>query len=517
MKKMKLNLLNFSVFLLLFSFTIGCEEFLEEDFRDGLSPQTFYNSEAEATMAVNGVYAAMKTGSWNSSRWRAAPWNFGTDELSASRNIWKELHNYTFDEGIYDGQRIWDAIYTLIRNANSAIEGIEGNEKLSQSFRDQSIGELLTLRAFGYYDLTVQFGDVPYFRTLLSSDDLSTLPRTPMATIRTDMKADLEKAFGLLPSTYSSSDLGRMTKWAAMALKSKYHLMDKEWADCLAACKNIIDNSPHKLMEKFEDVYNYAATTPSTQVKPEHIMWVDYAGAAGSGQGTMQASNNMTNEFNPRLRDEPKNKKQKNALKKALAANNHAFSGYGAEVPLPDLAKKSTWEDGDLRYDATIMTHYEGIELKFPYFKKLQNLDQTYSMRSGHPENVVFIRLADIYLMAAESENELNGPANAYQYVNKVRERAFEPDKPWSGKTQATFRTSMYDERKWELCAEQHRRVDLIRWGILEQTVKNTTYRKWNNGPANIKPKHVKYPIPLNEILRNPKLLESDPTNNGYR
>mgnify|MGYP001170597221 FL=1 len=517
MKKMKLNLLKFSAFILLFSFTIGCGDYLEEDFRDGLSPQTFYNSEAEARMAVNGVYAAMKNSSWNSSRWRAAPWNFGTDELSASRNIWKELHNYTFNEGIYDGQRIWDAIYSLIRNANSAIEGIEGNEKLSQSFRDQSIGELLTLRAFGYYDLTVQFGDVPYFRTLLSSDDLSTLPRTPMVTIRTDMKEDLEKAFTLLPSSYPSSDLGRMTKWAAMALKSKYHLMDKEWADCLAACKNIIDNSPHKLMEKFEDVYGYSSTTPSTQVKPEHIMWVDYSGASGLNQGTMQANNGMTNEFNPRLRDEPKNKKQKNALKSALAANNHAFTGFGAQVPLPDLAKRSTWEDGDLRYDATILTHYEGIELKFPYFKKLQNLDQTYSMRNGHPENVVFIRLADIYLMAAESENELNGPTNAYQYVNKVRERAFEPDKPWSGKSQASFRTSMYDERKWELCAEQHRRVDLIRWGILEQTVKNTTYRKWNNGPANIQPKHVKYPIPLNEILRNPKLLESDPSNNGYR
>lgn len=517
MKKIKLNLLKFSAFILLFSLTIGCEDYLEEDFRDGLSPQTFYNSEAEAIMAVNGVYAAMKNSSWNSSRWRAAPWNFGTDELSASRNIWKELHNYTFNEGIYDGQRIWDAIYSLIRNANSAIEGIEGNENLSQSFRDQSIGELLTLRAFGYYDLTVQFGDVPYFRTLLSSDDLSTLPRTPIVTIRTDMKEDLEKAFTLLPSTYPSSDLGRMTKWAAMALKSKYHLMDKEWADCLAACKNIIDNSPHKLMEKFEDIYGYSSTTPSTQVKPEHIMWVDYSGASGLNQGTMQANNGMTNEFNPRLRDEPKNKKQKNALKSALKANNHAFTGFGAQVPLPDLAKRSTWEDGDLRYDATILTHYEGIELKFPYFKKLQNLDQTYSMRNGHPENVVFIRLADIYLMAAESENELNGPTNAYQYVNKVRERAFEPDKPWSGKSQASFRTSMYDERKWELCAEQHRRVDLIRWGILEQTVKNTTYRKWNNGPANIQPKHVKYPIPLNEILRNPKLLESDPTNNGYR
>ena len=517
MKTMKLNLLNFGILLLLFSFTIGCEEYLEEDFRDGLSPKTFYNSEAEAVMAVNGVYANLKAGDYNRTRWRAAPYQFGTDELSASRNIWKELHNYTFDEGIYDGQRIWNAVYNLIRNANSAIEGIEGNDKLSQSFRDQAVGELLTLRAFGYYDLTNQFGDVPYFRSLLSSDELSSLPRTLKATIRTDMKADLVKAFGLLPSTYSSGELGRMTKWAAMGLKAKYHLLDSEWADCLAASKNIIDNSPHRLMDKFEDVYNWAATTPSTQVKPEHILWVDLSGASGSGMGTYGNANNMTNEFNPRLRDEPKNKKQKNALKAKLKANNHAFTGYGAEVPLPALAKKSTWEDGDLRYDATIMTHYEGIELKFPYFKKLQNLDQVHSLRSSHPENIVFIRLADIYLMAAESENELNGPANAYQYVNKVRERAFEPDKPWSGKTQVTFRTSMYDERKWELCAEQHRRVDLIRWGILLETVKNTTYRKWNNGPTNIKAKHVKYPIPLNEILRNPKLLESDPTNNGYR
>ena len=45
-------------------------------------------------------------------------------------------------------------------------------------------------------------------------------------------------------------------------------------------------------------------------------------------------------------------------------------------------------EPGDLRYDATIMTHYEGIELKFPYFKKLQNLDQVHSLRSSHPENI---------------------------------------------------------------------------------------------------------------------------------
>ena len=61
-----------------------------------------------------------------------------------------------------------------------------------------------------------------------------------------------------------------------------------------------------------------------------------------------------------------------------------------------------------------------------------------------------------------------------------------------------------------------HRRYDLIRWGILLDVVQNLEFRFWN--PAdNIKPYHVKLPIPLQELENNPALLESDPTNNGYR
>ena len=54
--------------------------------------------------------------------------------------------------------------------------------------------------------------------------------------------------------------------------------------------------------------------------------------------------------------------------------------------------------------------------------------------------------------------------------------------------------------------------------GILLETVRNTKVTKHAEGAAiNIQPKHVKYPIPLNEVLTNPVLLDSDPTNNGYR
>ena len=137
MKTMKLNLLNFGILLLLFSFTIGCEDYLEEDFREGLSPETFYNIEAEAVMAVNGVYANLKAGDYNRTRWRSAPYQFGTDELSASRNIWKELHNYTFDEGIYDGDTVIINKQTDIKNGDIIVALIDKEEATLKKFRQK--------------------------------------------------------------------------------------------------------------------------------------------------------------------------------------------------------------------------------------------------------------------------------------------------------------------------------------------------------------------------------------------
>ena len=58
----------------------------------------------------------------------------------------------------------------------------------------------------------------------------------------------------------------------------------------------------------------------------------------------------------------------------------------------------------------------------------------------------------------------------------------------------------------------------LLSTGTLIETVRNTKVTKHAEGAAgNIQPKHLKYPIPLNEIQTNPVLLDSDPTNNGYR
>jgi hypothetical protein len=79
------------------------------------------------------------------------------------------------------------------------------------------------------------------------------------------------------------------------------------------------------------------------------------------------------------------------------------------------------------------------------------------------------IRLAEMYLIAAEAENEINGPDAAYPYINKIRQRArvdksdpsHVPD--LAGLTQDEFREAVLNERKWELYTEGQAWFDLKR------------------------------------------------------
>ncbi|MEM9834562.1 MAG: RagB/SusD family nutrient uptake outer membrane protein [Bacteroidota bacterium] len=168
-----------------------------------------------------------------------------------------------------------------------------------------------------------------------------------------------------------------------------------------------------------------------------------------------------------------------------------------------------------MRQPINMLTEYLSYEIDNTYMPKGWNLDNVNSPRTNHGELYIVFRLADTYLMAAEAANELNDPV-AFTYINAVRQRAYEPDRPYIGLSQENFRQALRDERWWGLAEEGFRRYDLIRWGILVETVQNSEYPVFN-GPDNISPVHIKAPIPQEEIILNPNLLEFDPTNNGYR
>lgn len=121
--------------------------------------------------------------------------------------------------------------------------------------------------------------------------------------------------------------------------------------------------------------------------------------------------------------------------------------------------------------------------------------------------NFIVIRYADVLLMYAEALNELNGPApDAYQAINQVRKRARKgignaQPQDLSGLTKEQFRAAILRERGWELCAEGHRRWDLLRTG--------TYLEKMKSIGVNAEARHLLYPLPISQMDVNTALVQN--------
>lgn len=489
---------------------IGCDSYLEEEPKAITSPDTFFNTIEEFELAIVGLYDTWGQDYLHGSIGLYRFTENGADIVGPNRNFGQvePIMSYSLSESsinaISQGAGAplsWQGLYSIILNSNTILSKLELNDVISQANKDVIEAETLFHRAYAYYYLTNLWGDVPYYRKNLPISEIQVLPRTDKKTIRDEILVDLQKAQVSLPSSINSDNFGKVSKWVAATVMVKIYLIQNKWQQARDKSLEIINDSPHKLLDEYASVFRL-----NNEYNEEIIWSIDFAKDVHG--------NNWVDHFTPRIRDEPKESTKKAELSAALTARNEGFTGYGLAIALPDFVKKFPLDD--LRRASNITTEYLGYELNFAYITKRWNLDQINSPRGNHADNKLIFRLADVYLMAAEAENELNGPTSAYQYINKVRERAFEPDQPLSGLSKDDFRLAMYDERKWELAAEGERRMDLIRWGILLDVVKKTEYRVYDPAP-NIKPHHVLLPIPTEEFILNPALLESDPTNNGYR
>ena len=147
------------------------------------------------------------------------------------------------------------------------------------------------------------------------------------------------------------------------------------------------------------------------------------------------------------------------------------------------------------------------------------------------PQNFPLLRYADVLLMFAEAENELNnGPTvAAYEAVNLVRRRAFGKLLPGSENTSehdlsgldySGFKSELQDERMRELAFEQLRKFDLIRWGIFTfemQRVLHDIDRVFVTAPYYrehylnaLQSRHLTWPVPAAELMLN-RLMEQNP------
>lgn len=88
--------------------------------------------------------------------------------------------------------------------------------------------------------------------------------------------------------------------------------------------------------------------------------------------------------------------------------------------------------------------------------------------------NWQYMRMAEIYLMAAEAINALDGPAAAWPYMKPILDRVLPAEKVAALQTKYTaskeaFFNGVVEQRAFEFAGEQLRKADLVRWGIIDE------------------------------------------------
>lgn len=467
----------------------ACKKYLDPDSPSVFDDEYVFATVDDAKRAVNGVYALFNTDAFTSRLSNNFTGNSDVEvggvnaSTGGARNdIWSFEPSTTNSDVL----TVWTNAYNAINRANLCINGIQ-NSALYQT-KDaammQVLGEALTLRAYWYYVLTNFWGDVPFRVTPAD-------PREELSLLKTDRKEILSQVIKDLieiePSMQWAKDLDygieRINRDFVIGLIARLSLCRGGYAlypgmklerptDYLSYyeiantyAKKLRDAQMHTLID-FEKVFLNQCEYLSP--KDGDIL---YEVAFQPGFGDVAWCNGVR-----------------------VDQGNHPYGSGSNYLSFPPTYYHS-FDTLDKRLPATCsMVRYDGNlnQLPVPYNSIAPNKWSRLRLKTppgsasakGTGINWPMMRYADVLLMLAESENELNGPNNeALQALREVRQRAFAPA-DWSEKVEAyisavasnkeSFFEAIVNERAWEFGGECIRKYDLIRWGNYGEKIAET-------------------------------------------
>ena len=490
---------------------ISCDDFLVEDTRSKLSPDNFFKNEAEVNLALNGIQGQMPNATDMSSFLGTDLGVYGRSVASAS--MYSGIYLNTVDNSA--NANLWSTDYTGVRDVNFLLSGV-AKSALSAEIKGRAKAEAYFYRAMFYWDLTVRFGDVPYWREEVDLNRDALLGKTDANIIQKDMIADLDSAIssGYMATVKWNENDSRPTVWSARMLKAYYHVWQKQWALARTELIEVTTKSPHGTeLAPYADLYR-----EGNEKHNEIIFGVEFlstAAKAFSNGVFVNAHYNTAGE---------------NANTRTAMGLLNIFTSTAGMTMRKSFA--NTFASTDLRktynvwdsYTYTVGTKTTVAAFNFIYMPKLMRaalplsdpLMKTPDIISYSSESSKLFRLSEAYLLLAEAEFMIDGSSPAaLAAINKTRVR--------SGLTALTSMThkDIENERAWELAGEGFtgRKIDLIRWGILESTVLATPAAERTAKAYSVaitramadsaiiaaapKGKYYVYPIPLQEIQRS--------------
>jgi hypothetical protein len=172
----------------------------------------------------------------------------------------------------------WNPPYSNIYNCNEFLDNYNRAE-VAQSVKDKYAAEIKVLRAFNYFLLTSLFGDVPLVTKVLTTSDSALYgKRTSKSEVVDYILNDLDWAASKLPSDRpTGSDVGRATKWWAIALKARIALQNQRWQVAADAAYQVMQSGQFALFQDYKGLFRIANDPSTNTANKESIIYELYA------------------------------------------------------------------------------------------------------------------------------------------------------------------------------------------------------------------------------------------------
>lgn len=493
---------------------ISCERDFDEPNPNAPTIASFWKTGDDAAKGVNAVYSTFYRTASLYSRWMYYHGTIKSDEGFGSGGDGGLNNLVSFNQTDYNQgltAQTWQTLYVGIFRANQVIANVP-NIDMDADLRKRAIAEAKFLRALFYFNLTLYYGRPPLLLTPSKPLDVPANATTEEAYAQ--VVQDLNEAIPDLPETYSDVDLGRATRGAAYALLGKTYLQQNKYdqaADAFAWLVIGPGSGIYSLMPNYRD--NFLISTENNEESVFEIQFSENLSESTDNDVDESRINNTGTSI-AQFYAPPQIGFNDGAARRWLIGEFEKESTASGERD-PRLAASFIFDSTDvagpeatLVYGQSFASRYgDGPNANGVWFRKLLNDHWKNEEGFRSPNNYRLIRYADVLLMYAESLNGMGMTAQAYPYVDRVRERAglapLSTAKP--GLNQEQFLEQLKHERITELAGEAWRFADLKRWGDLgpELAQRDPEFKNFVIGRDEL------YPVPQIDIDLNPNLTQN--------
>lgn len=553
-------------------FFYSCESFLEEENRSNITAENYFVDAEGYESLVSASYSTLR------SVWGDDPWLFclgvdiytrgeseivggsygNRDIFSSQLNEYKDLdsqNNFVAD--------FYADCYWAIQVCNTAISRSENVTGISDARKNQLLAEVKFLRAYYYYLLVEQFGDVPIVEEEIT-DAVTHFDRVSEETVYQYIISELESAVDNVPRVAESS--GRVTEDAVSHLLSLVYLTrgyktygsSTDFSKAASLADYVIESPNNSLLSTFEEVFR-----PGNEKNNEIIFSIQYdaetLGVTGEGRpdGNGQSAHWGWELWTKEPGFERENPTY-NWKKSQFMPTQFLYSLFDTSVDSRyDITFLSTFyatvddnargiKEGDLKVyfpkwdeDFTVQDSLDfmaehpvasiytypvwkqdfnniGGAGKFPMVWKFHDPNALFHSNTTNytgTRDIFLFRLAETYLIAAEAYLMSGENSTAAERINTIRRRAAIPGNEVAMEIQASEvdLDFILDERARELTGEYKRWMDLKRTGkLIERAMEHNNLSEMENGMEDY---HLLRPIPQSVIDRDSGEF---PQNPGY-